>query len=110
VPAGADARKPLPGESPHYEAVEGQAHHHLVCRRCHAMIHLDESLLGNLNEQLQEQYGYHSLTLDLVAAGYCDTCWKAMQQQSQCSSRPVVTQLTHISWNSINFDEYSLPA
>jgi Fe2+ or Zn2+ uptake regulation protein len=72
----------LPGGSPHYEAVEGQAHHHLVCRRCHTMIHLEESLLGNLNEQLQEQYGYHGLTLDLVAAGYCDACWKAMQQQS----------------------------
>lgn len=70
----------LPGEQPRYEAAEGQAHHHLVCRNCHAMIHLNESLLGNLNEQLQEQYNYHGLTLDLVAAGYCDECWKAMQQ------------------------------
>src|SRR6266849_968741 len=71
----------LPGEQPHYEAAEGQAHHHLVCRHCRAIIHLDESLLGNLNEQLQEQYSYHGLTLDLVAAGYCDNCWQAMQQQ-----------------------------
>ena len=72
----------LPGEQPHYEAAEGQAHHQLVCRHCRAIIHLDESLLGNLNEQLQEQYSYHDLTLDLVAAGYCDNCWQAMQQQS----------------------------
>jgi Fe2+ or Zn2+ uptake regulation protein len=72
----------LPGEQPHYEVAEGQAHHHLVCRHCRAIIHLDESLLGNLNEQLQEQYSYHDLTLDLVAAGYCDSCWQAMQQQS----------------------------
>ena len=71
----------LPGEQPHYEPAEGQAHHHLVCRRCRAIIHLDEALLGNLNEQLQEQYGFHSLTLDLVAAGYCDTCWQEMQKQ-----------------------------
>lgn len=71
----------LAGEQPHYEAAEGQAHHHLVCRRCRAIIHLDESLLGNLNEQLQQQYSYHSLTLDLVAAGYCEDCWNVLQQK-----------------------------
>jgi Fe2+ or Zn2+ uptake regulation protein len=69
------------GEQPRYEAVEGQAHHHLVCRRCRATIHLDEALLGNLHEQLQAQYGFHRLTLDLVAAGYCDTCWQILRQQ-----------------------------
>src|SRR5438445_4188184 len=73
------------GEQPRYEAVEGQAHHHLVCRRCRATIHLDEALLGNLHEQLQAQYGFHRLTLDLVAAGYCDTCWQILQQQESSS-------------------------
>jgi Fe2+ or Zn2+ uptake regulation protein len=72
----------LPGEQPHYEAVEGKAHHHLVCRNCRAIIHLDNTLLGNLNELLQEQYQYHNLTLDLVAAGYCESCWKIMQRES----------------------------
>ena len=71
----------LPGEQPHYEPVEGTAHHHLVCRNCRAIIHLDDTLLGNLNETLQNQYHFHSLTLDLVAAGYCDTCWKALQHE-----------------------------
>src|SRR5216684_451436 len=72
----------LPGEQPRYEVAEGKAHHHLVCKRCRAIIHLDDTLLGNLNEQLQEQYHFHGLTLDLVAAGYCDTCWDIMQQES----------------------------
>lgn len=71
----------LPGEQPHYEAAEGTAHHHLVCRRCRAVIHLDDSLLGDLPEKLQEQYHFHHMTLDLVAAGYCDACWQAMQQE-----------------------------
>jgi len=71
----------LAGEQPHYEAVEGHAHHHLVCRNCRAIIHLDDTLLGNLHERLEEQYHFHSLTLDLVVAGYCNECWKAMQQQ-----------------------------
>ena len=70
----------LPGEQPHYEAAEGKAHHHLVCKNCRAVIHLDETLLGTLNEQLQAQYHFHDLMLDLVAAGYCNTCWQAMQQ------------------------------
>src|SRR6266566_6919112 len=71
----------LPGEQPHYEAAEGTAHHHLVCRRCRAVIHLDDTLLGNLHERLQSEYAFHGLTLDLVAAGYCDACWKKMQQE-----------------------------
>ncbi|HEY6287340.1 MAG TPA: transcriptional repressor [Ktedonobacteraceae bacterium] len=72
----------LPGEQPHYEAAEGKAHHHLVCRNCRAIIHLDNTLLGNLNELLQEEFHFHNLTLDLVAAGYCDSCWKVIQRES----------------------------
>ena len=72
----------LPGEQPHYEAAEGKAHHHLVCRNCRAIIHLDNTLLGNLNELLQEQFHFHNVTLDLVAAEYCDSCWKAIQHES----------------------------
>ena len=71
----------LPGEQPHYEAVEGHAHHHLICRRCRTTIHLNEALLGNLNEQLQEEYHFYNLTLDLVAAGYCTACWNIIQQE-----------------------------
>src|SRR5260370_8435450 len=38
----------LPGEQPHYEAAEGKAHHHLVCRTCRAILHLDNPLLSTL--------------------------------------------------------------
>lgn len=71
----------LPGEQPHYETAESTEHHHLVCRRCRMIIHLEDNLLGNLHEQLQQQHAFHGLTLDLVAAGYCDACWKKMQQE-----------------------------
>jgi Fe2+ or Zn2+ uptake regulation protein len=71
----------LPGEQPYYEAAHGYAHHHLVCRRCRDTIHLDETLLGDLHERLQAEYHFHSLTLDLVAAGYCSSCWQAMQRE-----------------------------
>jgi len=77
----------LPGEQPHYEAARGNAHHHLTCLGCHATIHLDETLLGDLHERLQEEYHFHNLTLDMVAAGYCASCWRAMQQEAQKSQR-----------------------
>ncbi|GCF09894.1 Fur family transcriptional regulator [Dictyobacter arantiisoli] len=71
----------LPDAQPLYEIADGQAHHHLICRRCHVTIHLDETLLGDLHEQLQTQYGFHHLSLELVAAGYCDNCWHTLQQE-----------------------------
>ena len=71
----------LPGRQPRYESASGNAHHHLVCRRCHAVLHLDDALLGNLHEQLQDQYHFHHLTLDLVASGYCDACWPLVQTE-----------------------------
>lgn len=70
----------LSGEQPRYEAAGGTAHHHLVCRRCRAVIHLDNALLGDLHEKLQEQYHFQNITLDLVAAGYCPACWQIIQQ------------------------------
>ena len=73
----------LPGEQPHFETAESAAHHHLVCRRCRTVIHLEDTLLGNLHEQLQKQYTFHGLTLDLVAAGYCDACWQKVQQEQK---------------------------
>ncbi|QBD81264.1 transcriptional repressor [Ktedonosporobacter rubrisoli] len=73
----------IPGEQAHYEAADGQAHHHLICRRCRQTIHLDTALLGNLDKQLQEQYHFHHLALDLVATGYCSACWQAIQQEEQ---------------------------
>lgn len=71
----------LPGEQPYYEAVNGQAHHHLVCRRCRATIHLDEKLLGNLHKELEEKYAFHGLALNLAATGYCASCWQILQQE-----------------------------
>lgn len=73
----------LPGESIHYEILEGKNHHHLVCKKCRTMIHLDDTLLGDLHERLQKQYHFHNLSLNLLASGYCDACWQHMQQETE---------------------------
>jgi Fe2+ or Zn2+ uptake regulation protein len=68
----------LPGEALQYEVMEEQAHHHLLCRKCRSLFHLDHDLLGNLHEQVEQHYHFHGLTLDLLVAGYCDKCWHDM--------------------------------
>lgn len=71
------------GEQALYEAADGPAHHHLVCRRCHATIHLDETLLGDLHEQLEAKYHFYGLTLNLDVVGYCASCWQIIQDEGQ---------------------------
>ncbi len=81
----------LPGKPPSYEQTANNTHHHhLVCRRCHATQHLNETLLGNLHECLQEQHHFHQLTLDLVATGYCDSCWQAIQEEQEASAQDTI--------------------
>jgi Fe2+ or Zn2+ uptake regulation protein len=70
----------FPGQQPSYEAVDGKAHYHLVCRGCHAILHLDRALLGNLHDKVEQQYHFHELRLDLLAVGYCEHCWNARFQ------------------------------
>src|SRR5438034_9208766 len=41
----------LSGEQPHYEMAESTEHHHLVCRRCRTIIHLENNLRANPQEQ-----------------------------------------------------------
>lgn len=69
----------LTGKHTYYELVDGQTHHHFVCRNCHNVQHLDPDLLAKLPEQLKLQYGFGALTLELVATGYCRACWQTMQ-------------------------------
>ena len=71
----------FPGEPPHYEILQSKTHHHLVCKNCRSVIHLDEALLGDLQERLQGQYHYHGLVLSLQASGYCNTCWQKMNDE-----------------------------
>ncbi|GHO74425.1 transcriptional repressor [Ktedonobacter sp. SOSP1-85] len=74
----------LPGGQLYYEAVQDHIHHHhLVCRQCQHTIHLDTALLGDLHEKLAHMYGFHEVTLDLLASGYCDACLKQLTQEEQ---------------------------
>ncbi|HEY91201.1 MAG TPA: transcriptional repressor [Dehalococcoidia bacterium] len=51
-------------------------HHHLICRRCGAMIDLDESLLGPLEEALLKQHNFVADLRHLAISGLCSQCRK----------------------------------
>lgn len=65
----------LPGVKTKYEAVEGNRHHHLVCRLCGTVVKLDALLPETLEKHLQERYQFRTITFDLLATGICEQCW-----------------------------------
>ncbi|GAC1361779.1 MAG: transcriptional repressor [Ktedonobacteraceae bacterium] len=75
-----------PGKPVTYEALQGQAHHHLFCRDCQSIIHLEPTLLGTLNEHLEQLFHFHGITLTLSAMGYCKSCWQALKTQEPSSA------------------------
>jgi Fur family ferric uptake transcriptional regulator len=65
----------------YYEVATKHEHYHFLCRRCQTIHHFDQSLLGKLPAQLQTQYHVHDLAFEVLATGYCNACWEAIQQE-----------------------------
>jgi len=59
-----------------YHPLEKGHHHHLVCRRCGAIIDLDESMLTSLGEALLRQYKFVADLKHLAILGHCVNCDK----------------------------------
>jgi Fur family ferric uptake transcriptional regulator len=62
------------GEQRFYESAEAGLHHHLLCRGCGAVLHADDTLLNQLRAALEKLYRFTTLSLDLIATGYCADC------------------------------------
>ena len=75
-----------PGMPATYEALQGQAHHHLFCRGCQSALHLEPTLLGTLNEQLEQHFHFHGIVLTLSATGYCESCWRKLATQTSSNA------------------------
>jgi Fe2+ or Zn2+ uptake regulation protein len=71
----------FPGKPLCYEMVWEREHHHFICKRCQIILHLDHTLLTHFFEHLQRQYHLYELRLELLATGYCDSCWQILQQE-----------------------------
>lgn len=58
-----------------YELAE-RGHHHLVCRRCGAMLEVAETRLGRLYRHLENSTGYRLDPHTLTLMGLCPACQK----------------------------------
>ncbi len=58
----------------YYELASGEDHHHMVCRKCGRVLHLDDSLLEPARRTARELYGFQVQFADLVIFGTCREC------------------------------------
>ncbi len=49
-------------------------HHHLICRKCGAIIDLDEALLISLKNTLRREYNFEANLKHLAIFGHCLRC------------------------------------
>jgi Fur family transcriptional regulator, ferric uptake regulator len=65
------------GEGPvHYE-VAGEEHQHAICQVCQGILHIEQSLVSELESHLEEHHRFKPLRTDVVVVGICDTCLRA---------------------------------
>ncbi|MBI4303402.1 MAG: transcriptional repressor [Chloroflexi bacterium] len=57
-----------------YHSAEQGHHHHLVCRKCGAIIDLDESLLSSLKTALHQKYSFEADLKHMAILGHCVKC------------------------------------
>ena len=54
-------------------------HHHLICKSCGKIIEVQEDLLDNLEQVINEKYGFVVQNHDVKFNGYCEDCKKNMK-------------------------------
>lgn len=64
----------LGGGRVRYHPADKGHHHHLVCQECGAMIDLDESLLGPLQDALLREHNFIADLRHLAIHGRCVDC------------------------------------
>ncbi|MGH7776904.1 MAG: Fur family transcriptional regulator [Candidatus Dormibacterales bacterium] len=65
------------GDAPtHYELASGE-HQHAVCRVCACILHLEDSLLDDLEAHLEERHHFKPLRTQVLVVGICGDCARA---------------------------------
>jgi Fur family ferric uptake transcriptional regulator len=57
----------------HYE-IAGEDHQHAICERCEGIIHLEDSLLRDLEDHLEERHHFKPRKTDVLVIGVCAAC------------------------------------
>ena len=64
----------LGGGMRHYELLDAERHHHLICRECQRQIELDDVLVAPLRDAIQQRYGFAPVIDHLAVFGECAPC------------------------------------
>ena len=58
-----------------YEPIEpGSHHHHLICEKCHASVHMDQCFLDQFTESVRSRHGFTTTRHVLEIFGICRNC------------------------------------
>lgn len=66
----------LGGPSVRYEVAD-RPHHHAICQVCGRVQHLDEELVGAIEDELARRVRFTAVHTDLVVLGVCSSCASA---------------------------------
>jgi Fe2+ or Zn2+ uptake regulation protein len=74
VAEGLLLRTDLGGDRAYYEPAREHLHHHLVCERCGAVVHLHDEELGDLAPRIEGATGYALGSREISFFGLCPVC------------------------------------
>ncbi len=57
-----------------YELIEGEPHHHLICRECEETIEFPDSMVQELRQSIRMAYGFVPVIDHLAVFGTCAEC------------------------------------
>jgi Fur family ferric uptake transcriptional regulator len=58
----------------YFEPAHEHAHHHVVCERCGAVVHVHDEELGDLRARVERASGYALSAADISFFGLCPVC------------------------------------
>ena len=62
------------GSGPTHYEIAGEAHQHAICERCEGILHLEDSLLRELEEHLEALHHFRPLRTEVLVIGVCAGC------------------------------------
>ena len=81
----------------HYE-IAGEDHQHAICERCEGIIHLEDSLLRELEDHLAELHHFHPRRTDVLVTGICAGCTQPADRATR--SKVGKRNLEHVHYGS----------
>jgi Fur family ferric uptake transcriptional regulator len=79
----------------HYE-IAGEDHQHAICERCEGIIHIEDSLLRELEDHLAELHHFQPSRTEVLVIGVCASCAAV---GGGAPTKPNRRNLEHVHYN-----------